>query len=56
MINGKQDTVVSEEAAKRLQEAAKEPKQILWADAGHILPPEIAGKGVEWLVEKLGKK
>ncbi len=56
MINGKQDTTVREDAAKLLQDAAKQPKEILWADAGHILPPEIAGKGVDWLVDKLGKK
>lgn len=56
MINGRQDTTVREEAAKALHDAAKEPKEILWADAGHMLPPQIAGKGVDWLADKLGKK
>jgi fermentation-respiration switch protein FrsA (DUF1100 family) len=55
-INGKMDNIVNEAAAKTLHDAAKEPKQILWAYAGHLLPVEVATKGVEWLLEKLAAK
>lgn len=55
-INGKQDNVVNEQAAKVLQGAAKDPKEILWVEAGHMLPAEATGKGITWLVEKLGRK
>jgi len=55
-INGKQDNVVNEQASKALQAAAKEPKEILWVDAGHMLPADATGKGIAWLVEKLGRK
>ena len=56
MINGKQDQLVNEVAAKALHDAAKDPKEIIWADAGHMLPPAIAAKGIDWLVVKLAKK
>jgi fermentation-respiration switch protein FrsA (DUF1100 family) len=55
MINGKQDTTVPEAAARRLHDAAKEPKQVIWADAGHGLPGSSTLRGIEWLAEKLGK-
>jgi predicted esterase len=53
MLNGKQDKVMSEEASRRLFDAAKEPKQIQWFESGHILPPEAGKKGIEWLEGKL---
>jgi uncharacterized protein len=53
-INGKWDDTVPRAAAELLHGAARQPKQVLWADAGHILPPEVAALGVEWLVEQLG--
>jgi len=52
-INGTRDATVPREAATHLHEAAGEPKRILWADAGHILPPEVAAEGVDWLREQL---
>jgi fermentation-respiration switch protein FrsA (DUF1100 family) len=55
MINGTQDTAVPRAAVMRLYEAAKEPKQILWAEAGHDLPAPVTFTGVEWLAEKLGR-
>ena len=54
-INGKWDSTVPRSAASLLHEAAREPKQVLWADAGHILPPEVAAQGVEWLARELGR-
>jgi uncharacterized protein len=52
-LNGRWDTTVPRSAATLLHEAAGEPKEVLWADAGHILPAEVAAKGVEWLAEQL---
>ena len=56
MINGKQDNIVNEAAAKALHDAAKDPKEIIWADANHFLPPAVTVKGIDWLVTKLSKK
>jgi fermentation-respiration switch protein FrsA (DUF1100 family) len=52
-INGKWDTVVPREAAVALHQAAREPRQVIWVDAGHILPPEAAARGVDWLEQRL---
>ena len=56
MINGKQDQLVNEAAAKALYDAAKDPREIIWADAGHMLPPAVTAKGIDWLVAKLAKR
>lgn len=52
-LNGRYDSTISHRASELLHEAAGEPKKVVWADAGHILPPEIAVQGVDWLVEQL---
>jgi dienelactone hydrolase len=56
MINGKQDNIVNAAAARALHDAAKDPKEIIWAEATHFLPPAVIVKGIDWLVTKLGKK
>lgn len=56
MINAKADQTMKEDAARRLQEAAREPKQIIWAEGGHILAGPDAQKGTAWLAEKLTAK
>ena len=53
MINGTNDTTISEADALLMQNAAREPKKILWAEAGHILPPSVAAQGVNWIRDKL---
>lgn len=53
MINGKQDTTVNAQATKLLFDAAKKPKEIVWVNAGHILPAEYAARPVKWLITKL---
>src|SRR5207244_3572976 len=55
-LNGRHDTTVPATAAELLHQAAGEPKRILWADAGHRLPPEVALQGVDWLVSELGQR
>ncbi len=54
-INGIKDTTMPEAAAKRLIDAAQKPKEVIWADAGHILPPKDAAQAVTWLEKTLGK-
>jgi hypothetical protein len=53
MLNGRQDTTIKKPATDRLYAAAKEPKQILWYDCGHILTPEAGTKAVIWVTEQL---
>jgi dienelactone hydrolase len=54
LINGTQDKTITPEAAKRLIEAAKEPKTVVWVESGHILPADDVRKGLTWLAGKLG--
>jgi len=53
LLNGKQDQTVKEEASTALFAAAKEPKQQIMFNAGHILPKEALVTGVNWLAEKI---
>lgn len=53
MLNGHGDRTVAESASKRLYDAAKDPKEQVWYDAGHVLPQPIMDKSIAWLVEKL---
>ena len=54
MINGKLDRTITAEQAKRLFEAAGEPKEIRWWDAAHRLPVEAVQDSAEWLAAQLG--
>ena len=54
MINGKRDRTITAEQAKRLFEAAGEPKEIRWWDAAHRLPEDVVQDSAEWLAERLG--
>lgn len=56
MLNGKQDNNITAEMTKLLYEAAQEPKEIRWTDAGHALPVAFLQEGVDWLAEKLAPK
>lgn len=53
MVHGKRDRTVTPAQAKRLFEAAPEPKQILWYDAGHWLPTEASDAVARWLAQRL---
>jgi cephalosporin-C deacetylase-like acetyl esterase len=55
LINNKHDTIVPTEANKLLQQAAREPKEIVWLDgmpgdpSGHVPPiKEVVSKSLEW--------
>jgi hypothetical protein len=49
MMHGRQDSIISPDLAERLFNAACEPKEILWFDSGHVLPPEAMKKAAAWL-------
>jgi len=53
MLNGRQDTVMNESASKRLYLAAKEPKQQILYDSGHVLPVEGRQTAVAWIEKQL---
>jgi dienelactone hydrolase len=53
LLNGKMDKTVSEAASTALFKAAREPKQQMLFESGHILPKEALVTGVKWIAEKL---
>ena len=53
MFNGLKDVVVIAPAAKILQDAAPQPKQVVWYDGGHDVPDAIRTRAVEWMTKQL---
>ena len=53
VVHGRSDRTVKPEQAQRLFDAAPEPKEILWFDAGHRLPPAAGDAAAEWLARKI---
>ncbi len=53
MAHGRRDTTVSPAQAQRLFDAALEPKELRWYDAGHYLPARAIDEAGAWLVERL---
>lgn len=53
MVHGRDDRTVRPEQARRLFDAAPEPKEILWWDAGHYLPAPATDAAAAWLAERL---
>lgn len=53
MVNGSYDRTIRPEQAKRLFEAAPEPKQILWYSGGHWPPDAEVTTAAEWLAGAL---
>lgn len=53
MIHGSGDRTVRPEQAQRLFDAAGEPKELKWWNAGHILPPAAIDYAGGWLRERL---
>lgn len=56
LVHGTRDRTVLPEQAQRLFDAAGEPKEIRWWDAGHILPPLAIAYAAEWLSVRLGRR
>ncbi len=54
MFNGRTDPVIVAPAAYLLQNAAKEPKKVVWYAGTHDVPASIRQRAEDWLVAKLG--
>ena len=54
MLHGIHDRTIGREQAQRLYDAAPEPKELRWYEAGHILPPAATDDAAAWLVERFG--
>jgi hypothetical protein len=55
MVHGRWDRTVKPEQAQRLYDAAAEPKELKWWNAGHILPPAAIDYCASWIVRQLGR-
>ena len=53
MAHGRFDRTVAPRDAQRLFDAAGEPKEMRWWNAGHILPAEAVENAAEWLARQL---
>jgi fermentation-respiration switch protein FrsA (DUF1100 family) len=54
MVHGRRDRTVRPEQAQRLFDAAGEPKELRWYDAGHYLPAAAIDDAATWLAERIG--
>ncbi|CAN5777156.1 hypothetical protein BH23GEM9_BH23GEM9_25930 [soil metagenome] len=55
MVHGRRDATVRPDQAQRLFDAARQPKEIRWYDAGHYLPQEASTAAADWLGDRLGE-
>jgi dienelactone hydrolase len=53
LVNGRRDTTTRPEQAKRLFDAAQEPKTMRWYDGGHWPPPAAIDGAAEWMAQRL---
>jgi len=53
MLNARHDHIVTPAMAERLYNAAQDPKEQIWFESGHILPPAAYEQAAEWLAERL---
>jgi len=53
MLHGRRDTTVRPDQAQRLFDAAAEPKELRWYEAGHYLPPHALDDAASWLLARL---
>lgn len=53
MVHGRHDRTVTAAQATRLFDAAEEPKEIRWWDAGHYLPEAAIDDAAQWLAQTL---
>ena len=54
MLHGKHDRTIPREQAQRLYDAAADPKELKWYEAGHALPPAAADDAAIWLAARFG--
>jgi dienelactone hydrolase len=55
VVHGRHDRTMRPEQASRLYEAAAEPKEIRWYDAGHYLPAAAIDDAADWLRDHLAE-
>jgi fermentation-respiration switch protein FrsA (DUF1100 family) len=53
MVHGRHDRTVTPAQAQRLFDAAEEPKELRWWDAGHYLPTAAIDDAAAWLERRL---
>ena len=53
MLHGRRDPTVRPDQAQRLFDAATEPKELRWYEAGHHLPPHALDDAAGWLLQRL---
>jgi fermentation-respiration switch protein FrsA (DUF1100 family) len=53
MVHGRRDRTVHPAQAQQLYDAAREPKELRWYDAGHHLPAAAIDEAADWLGERL---
>lgn len=53
MLHGRNDRTITPAQAQRLFDSAAPPKELVWYDTGHILPPAAADRAALWLVDVL---
>jgi fermentation-respiration switch protein FrsA (DUF1100 family) len=51
MLAGRKDYVVTPDMVQRLYDAAAEPKELRWYDAGHLLSAKAYEDGAEWVAK-----
>lgn len=51
MLHGRNDRTVMPDQAQRLYDAAAQPKELRWYDAGHVLPGTAADDAATWLLQ-----
>ena len=56
MVHGRRDPTVTPAQAQRLFDAAEEPKELRWYEAGHYLPPRAIEEAAGWLRGRLGAR
>ena len=56
MLHGVNDRTIRREQAQRLYDAASEPKELRWYEAGHVLPAASADDAATWLVKQFGTR
>ena len=51
MLHGRHDRTIAPDQAQRLYDAATQPKELRWYDAGHVLPGAAGDDAAMWLLQ-----
>ena len=53
MLHGRHDRTIGPDQAQRLYDAAAQPKEFRWYDAGHVLPGAAGDDAATWLLQAM---